>query len=394
MKLKQSPEDFQVEEVTDVTPGAEGSFAFYRLQKSGWATPDALQAIRRRWRLRPHQVGYGGLKDRHALTSQFLTIANGPRRDLEHGQLRLQYLGQVAAPYSSAAITGNRFRITLRELAQDSTADVEVALRELRQFGVPNYFDDQRFGSVNISGRFIGREMVLGRWEEALKLALAEPYAHDRAEAKREKQILRDHWCDWAACKSLLPRSHARSIVTYLVDHPTDFRGAVTRVHEELQGLYLSAYQSHIWNRAAGWRLWSLCTPDQLIEIPLRLGKAPFHRSLGPKEFELLKSDVLPLPSARLKLPPESNWRPVFDAVLAEDGLTLETMKLRGLQKPFFSRGERPLLSLPRQLEWQFDCDGRHSTTSKLVLSFELSKGSYATLIVKRVQAAERNPRS
>ena len=52
MKLKQAPEDFQVEEVTDVIAGAEGLFAFYRLEKSGWATPDALQAIRRRWRLR------------------------------------------------------------------------------------------------------------------------------------------------------------------------------------------------------------------------------------------------------------------------------------------------------------------------------------------------------
>src|SRR4051794_2804848 len=169
MKLKQSPEDFQVEEVTDVVPGELGSFAFYRLEKSGWATPDALQAIRRRWRLRPNQIGYGGLKDRHALTRQFLTISNGPKHDLEHGQISLYYLGQVRTPYNSALIAGNRFRITLRELEQSAIPDVESALREMREFGVPNYFDDQRFGSVNIGGRFIGREMVLGNWEHALR---------------------------------------------------------------------------------------------------------------------------------------------------------------------------------------------------------------------------------
>src|SRR5271154_5975082 len=107
MKLKQSPEDFQVEEVTDVVPGPHGPFAFYRMQKSGWATPDAFQAIRRRWRLSPSQLAYGGLKDRHALTSQHLTILDGPKRDLEHEKIHLHYLGQVISPFSSACITGN-----------------------------------------------------------------------------------------------------------------------------------------------------------------------------------------------------------------------------------------------------------------------------------------------
>src|SRR2546430_397931 len=48
MKLKQEPHDFQVEELTDVTPGEGGAFALYRLEKTGWTTPDALSAIRRR----------------------------------------------------------------------------------------------------------------------------------------------------------------------------------------------------------------------------------------------------------------------------------------------------------------------------------------------------------
>jgi tRNA pseudouridine13 synthase len=124
----------------------------------------------------------------------------------------------------------------------------------------------------------------------------------------------------------------------------------------------------------------------------LRLGHVPFHRKLDSRSFEALKSDLLPLPSARLKLSPDSVWRQVLDSVLTEDGLTLETMKLRGVQKPFFSRGERPVLSLPRELAWQMADDDRHANKAKLTLAFELSKGSYATLIVKRAQAAERCP--
>jgi tRNA(Glu) U13 pseudouridine synthase TruD len=64
MKLEQHPDDFQVEEVTSVRPGAAGAFALYRLRKRGWSTPDALAVVRRRWGLAPRQLrdaaGEGG----------------------------------------------------------------------------------------------------------------------------------------------------------------------------------------------------------------------------------------------------------------------------------------------------------------------------------------------
>src|SRR6516165_5152360 len=109
MKLKQQPEDFQVEELTDVVPQGQGPFALYRLEKRGWSTPDALQAIRRRWQLDLGRLSYGGLKDRHALTVQYLTIFHGPQRGLTHHGVSLAYLGQVPEPYTSGDIRANRF---------------------------------------------------------------------------------------------------------------------------------------------------------------------------------------------------------------------------------------------------------------------------------------------
>ena len=58
MKLKQQPDDFQVEDLTDIVPAGEGPFAFYRLEKSGWTTQDALQAIGRRWQIQPRRISY------------------------------------------------------------------------------------------------------------------------------------------------------------------------------------------------------------------------------------------------------------------------------------------------------------------------------------------------
>jgi tRNA(Glu) U13 pseudouridine synthase TruD len=63
-------------------------------------------------------------------------------------------------------------------------------------------------------------------------------------------------------------------------------------------------------------------------------------------------------------------------------------LKLKGLRKPFFSRGERAVLCLPDKLNYRLEADERHPGRKKLILSFELGRGSYATLIVKRVQQA------
>src|SRR5437660_12787580 len=110
MKLKQSPEDFRVEELSNALPGREGDFSFYRLEKSGWTTPDALQAIRRRWQLDRRRLSYGGLKDRHAQTVQHFTVLHGPQRRLTHQGFTVTYLGQVPQPFLSEHIRANRFQ--------------------------------------------------------------------------------------------------------------------------------------------------------------------------------------------------------------------------------------------------------------------------------------------
>ena len=68
MKLKRLPEDFQVDERTAHQP-AEGPFALYRLTKRGLGTLEAVAAVGRRWKIPPGRIAWGGLKDRHAVTT-------------------------------------------------------------------------------------------------------------------------------------------------------------------------------------------------------------------------------------------------------------------------------------------------------------------------------------
>ena len=131
MHIKQKPDDFKVEELS-VWDGSEGGdFAFYRLEKRGWTTPDALAIIRRRWKLEVRRLSVGGLKDRHAATTQYLTIYRGPQRKLTHANLHLTYLGQVPHAYTSEQIEANRFALTVRAMTTEQVADVIAYLHTL-----------------------------------------------------------------------------------------------------------------------------------------------------------------------------------------------------------------------------------------------------------------------
>jgi tRNA pseudouridine13 synthase len=384
MKLKQQPEDFRVEELTDLKPGRHGVFAFYRLEKTGWSTPDALAAIRRRWKVDLHRMSYGGLKDRHARTVQYLTIFRGPARDLEHQQIRLSYLGQTAEAYTSTSFRANRFVLTLRDMPPSQQEGVEERLQQLLTTGVPNYFDDQRFGSYSgPGGQWIARLLIEAKFEEALQVALTAPYEHDRLPEKQEKQLLRDHWGQWETLKNLLERGHARSLVDYLRLHPSDFKGAVIRLRPELRGLYLSAYQSYLWNRLLARWLERHVGAEGLREVPLRTGVIPFPRLIPPEIQTQLNQLALPLPSARWKPEADDPRRALVEEVLADEGLSLERMQVRGVRELFFSRGERPALALLDQANWTWAADDRHPGQMKLILRFELPRGAYATMVVK-----------
>jgi tRNA pseudouridine13 synthase len=163
----------------------------------------------------------------------------------------------------------------------------------------------------------------------------------------------------------------------------------VARLRPELRGLYLSAYQSHLWNRMLAHWLRRHCRPEQLVSLSLRLGQVPVPQELEPGQQRDLAALQLPLPSSRLKLEPDDSRREYVQAVLEEEQLELRDLQVRGIREMFFSRGERAALCLPADLTGQDEPDELHPGRRKLLLSFDLPRGCYATLIVKRLLARE-----
>jgi len=384
MKLKRTPEDFQVEELTTLRPLERGRFTLYRLTKRGLGTIEAVESICRRWNLAGRRVSYGGLKDKHAVTIQYLTILEGPRKEVQERSFDLEPLGYVNQPYGPAHFSGNRFRIVLRDLDREAQERTLAAIAELPAAGLPNYFDDQRFGSVGFSGEFIGQAWLRGDHERALFLALAEANPFDRSGDKAQKAILRESWGQWADAKARLERSSTRSIVTYLVDHPTDFRGAFARLKREFRSLYFSAFQSHLWNLWLSRRIEGLTSPEERVMVDLKTAVLAFPRRLNAPAKAELEAARLLLPSARSPVP-EGPLGELISEILAPLGLSWNDLRVRHLKDVFLSKGTRPAVVFPTGLAHEPVDDELHPGRRAIRLEFELNKGSYATILVKRI---------
>ena len=388
MRLKTIPEDFRVRELLQWNEVPGGAHVVHLLHKEKLSTPEALAVLVRDANVDRGAIAYAGLKDRQAVTDQYVTIE---RRavELKLANLRVQPVGTTDKPLTSRMSTGNAFTVVVRDLAPAKASQLRRSMPSLLKTGFPNYFDDQRFGSVTADGKFVAKELVSGRFKEALKLALTGEYEFDRADQKEEKRILLAHWGDWPECKAKLPKGHARSLVTYLCDHPTKFKGAVTRLRPELQGLYLSAYQSELWNRMLTKWLTANFPADALGVVRQHRGPLPVPNRLPADVAERWNRLLLPLPSPRLKPEPAADWLPHLDAVLAEEQLTLKQLKIPGVDRPFFSKGERFACLRPTGMTAEPGADELNRGKRKVTLRFDLPRGAYATMVVKRLTGSD-----
>ena len=377
MKLKRLPEDFQVEELPLVAGGDRGRFAFYRLTKRGMGTLEAIEAICRRWNL----AGPSGQLRRPEGPARGHGPVPDDRRRARPGAARDELRPRAARPARAARTARRSSGATGSPWCSATCAEPRrraavAALAELPRDGLPNYFDDQRFGSVGFGGGFIAQAWLAGDHERALRLALAEPNPSDRPGTKAEKAILRECWGRWPEAKARLERSHARSLVTYLADHPTDFRGAFARLRRELRSLYFSAFQSHLWNLMLG----ALDRADRPgpSSGSRSTSRSPRCRSTAastPTRPRRWPAAGIPLPVLADARCPRARSATVAREVLEPLGLAWEDLRVKHLKDVFFSKGTRPALFFAGNLTHAVDRDELHPGRRKLRLDLRPAQG-------------------
>lgn len=142
-------EDFVVDELLEVPEHAGGAHWWMHLRKREWNTKDVARLLTTLGTGRIRQVGYAGLKDRHAVTSQWFslpieTINPEAISDCLPEGLELLEYRRARHAVRRGGLKANRFAIRLRDV-QGEPSTVLQRLTEIKQ-GVPNYFGEQRFG--------------------------------------------------------------------------------------------------------------------------------------------------------------------------------------------------------------------------------------------------------
>jgi len=148
--LRRQPEDFQVRELPLLEPQGSGEHVWLWITKRGENTTHVAGLLAQHAGVHPRAVSYAGLKDRHAVTTQWFSVhlpggAEPDWRALNSDAVTVQRHARHGRKLQRGALRGNAFRITLHEVDGDR-AGLESLLERVHAGGVPNYFGEQRFG--------------------------------------------------------------------------------------------------------------------------------------------------------------------------------------------------------------------------------------------------------
>ncbi|MFY0524482.1 tRNA pseudouridine(13) synthase TruD [Archangium gephyra] len=314
--FKLVPEDFEVEELPAYQPSGEGDHLYLWLEKRGRDTREVVKALATALGVDEGDVGVAGMKDRQAITRQLLSVPAKAEARLPEFSLEgvsVLWSRRHGNKLRTGHLKGNRFRLRLRGVKDVGAA--RESFTRLGTRGVPNYFGEQRFGREGDNADF-GRLLVLGQ---------------------------------------RLPR------------RPDKFQ----------RKLYLSAFQSRLFNRALVDRLRAGTFDTALLGDVLRkedsgglfVCEAPEVDGPRAAAFEVSPAGPLfgPKMTAAAHAVAEAEAK-----LLVDEGVTLDDFRRGGDETQGGRRPYRVRLGNP-----SLEVDGED-----LVLTFELPKGSYATEVL------------
>ncbi len=329
-RIGAEPEDFRVDEVPLYFPSGEGEHWYVRIRKRRLTTRAAVAQLARAAGVRERDVGAAGLKDKHAVTTQWLSLPRTPlspeRWTMPEG-IELVEFSRHNNKLRTGHLTGNRFTIGLVGLDNAALVRARAILDRLVRSGLYNYFGEQRFGMHG----------------DNLERALA-----------------------WLRGDERLPRHQERFLTKF----------------------YPSVIQSEVFNRYVTLRAargLEQLLPGEVVRLDgsgaLFVVEDPEREAprLEARDVHLSGPLVGPKMLRAQRLASELEQRAERDAGLSPNDVTELGRHVPG--------GRRDVLVFPKQAElvWRDD---------RLVVSFELPAGSYATVLVRELTRAEPNQES
>jgi len=174
--IKQIPEDFVVREISSLSMNPNGKYSYYKLKKTRLTTMQAVERVTKTLKVNLKYLNFAGTKDKHAVTTQFVSISQGPEKGFSQENLTLTFVGKGNQRLNLGMLQGNSFEITIRNINK-RPRPVKRTL---------NLFDEQRFG-MSRNNHFVGKLLLQRRYSNALEMISGKkPKSRDYISTLRE----------------------------------------------------------------------------------------------------------------------------------------------------------------------------------------------------------------
>jgi len=404
-RIKQRPGDFRVEEIPAYEPSGEGEHLFLLIEKQNVTTMQLIGRLARVFGVRKNDIGYAGLKDKHAVTRQYLSIWRPGAVDDEQmlDRLRAQAGEQIELIASArhgnklrrGHLKGNRFGIRIRHVGQDALSSAQVILDVLLKRGVPNYHGPQRFGHRG-NNHLVGKLLLREQWSQALDQMLGRPRDDESERVSQARSAYEQG--DIEKAHALWPDALRQELrVLNLLKQGKTPRQALRAMDRNQKRFLVSSVQSAIFNRVLALRIEpSGPLPfDRLAEGDLAFkhdsgavftvdgSTAEIENAPEGRAVALEVSPTGPMWGGKMTRAGGEPGR-IESQVLDEFGLTESDLADNGY---FVPQGERrPLRAV---IEHGRLSQGADEHGDYLQLDLQLPRGSFATVALREIMKDE-----
>lgn len=268
-RLRAAAEDFVVEEIPPERKQTSGPYLICRLTKKNWELQHAIKEIAKRLGISHRRIGWAGTKDRNAVTTQWISLYKVSAEQAAAVHLKditLEPVGQSNEALSLGDLQGNRFAIMIQDADPADLPERVSSITETVRAGVPNYFGIQRFGSIRPVTHRVGEWILRGDYEQAVLTYIGMEFPGEPAGIKTIRAAFRVTRDPVPALHAFpVPMHYERAMLHYLCKNPADYQGALHQLPPKLLSMFVSAFQSWLFNLALSRRFDDGHGPDDPV---------------------------------------------------------------------------------------------------------------------------------
>lgn len=395
-EIRKKYEDFYVEELPESNPTGSGPNTWIFIEKIGRNTLDVVLDIAREYKLSRKRMGFAGMKDKKAITRQWLCVSNMEPENLQGLEDKLYNVKVLEITRNEkklriGQLLGNKFKILIRD-TPDPVKDVVTAqeiLKELGQTGVPNYYGYQRFGKKRPNTHVVGRFLIQNDVKGAVDSYIGNPYPEEQAYIQNARKLYDEGKYSEAYESMPAGMRYEKMMLRELMKEQKkrqelddgSYMKALKSLPKPLSRMFVHAYQSYLFNRVVSER--AKLGVDKYVEGDILIdNEEHLVHEFDPEDIQEQIKDFQAHATAPLygtKVPLAGGGvGEIEHQVLEEENLKLEDFTVPKMPK----LGSHGLRRAMRFKVW--DTTAEH-TDEGVLLGFSIPKGCYATAVLREI---------